>query len=106
MANDDRLPPGATIIITAILERHASVRKASLFGSRAMGTHSPSSDIDLALEGDRLTLEDLGRLAADFGESSLPVAVDLLRTDTISSEPLKAHIARHGAVLWERAGED
>jgi len=102
MASDDGLPVGALAIIAAIIERHAVIRKAILLGSRAMGTHSPSSDIDIALEGDDLTLQVLGRLAADFDESSLPVAVDVVVAETIRSEALSAHIARYGRALWER----
>ena len=41
-----------------------------LFGSRATGTNTVSSDVDIALFGDRLTLTDIARLAAGAGRDS------------------------------------
>jgi type I restriction enzyme S subunit len=82
------------------LSRFPKLEKVVLFGSRAMGTYSPASDIDLALYGDGLTLQDVARLASEIEECDLPVEVDLIRYDTITSEPLKEHIARHGKVFW------
>ena len=103
MPNKDAMPPAAQLTVQAILQLHPNIEKAILFGSRALGTHSPSSDIDLAVVGENLTLESLGRLASEFDESSLPVFVDVLRYDTIKSEPLREHIARYGKMLWERS---
>ena len=102
MASSDGLEQCDREMIRAMLARLPNLETAVLFGSRAMGTHSPSSDIDLALFGDNLTLEAIGHLAADLEETTLPVNVDLLRYDTITSEPLKEHIARYGKLLWER----
>jgi hypothetical protein len=58
----------------------------------ARNGHSVSPDIDLVIVGRDLTLEALGCPASEFEESPLPVAVDLLRYDTIMSEPLREHI--------------
>ena len=46
-------------LIRGVLKRHGEITGAVMFGSRAKGTASPASDIDLALEG----IED--ELAAD-----------------------------------------
>ena len=42
--------------IREILSQTPQIRKAVLFGSRALGTWKPASDIDLALEGEELDL--------------------------------------------------
>ena len=59
------------------------LERAVLFGSRATGTFSPASDVDLALYGDALTLADQATLAARIEDLNLPVTVDLVRVATI-----------------------
>jgi predicted nucleotidyltransferase len=38
--------------VAAALKKAPKVQKAVLFGSRAKGSHSPGSDVDIALYGD------------------------------------------------------
>ncbi len=42
------------------------------FGSRALGTFKDSSGIDIALEGDALTLDDMARMLERLKYSTLP----------------------------------
>lgn len=42
--------------IQSVLATCPKVQKAILFGSRAMGTFRSASDVDIALEGEGLTL--------------------------------------------------
>ena len=49
--------------IIAAVAASDHVERAVLFGSRATGTNTVSSDVDIALFGDRLTLTDQARLA-------------------------------------------
>ncbi len=67
------------------------ISRAALFGSRAMGTHRPGSDIDLALWGD-LTSKDVDRIASAFDESYLPVTVDVIAYPLLDHEGLRRHI--------------
>jgi predicted nucleotidyltransferase len=75
--------------------------RVDLFGSRAQGTHRPSSDIDLAIHGN-LTTQEIARLAGQFQESSLPVAVDAVAYERVNYSPLKAHIDRVAKTLFSR----
>ncbi|MFZ0408872.1 MAG: nucleotidyltransferase domain-containing protein [Cyanobium sp.] len=63
-----------------------------LFGSRAMGRHQPGSDIDLCLEGPRLSHSD--RLL-------LPWRLDLVLRHELPSD-LDAHVQRVGRCVWRR----
>lgn len=45
--------------IQGVLLKIPQIRKAVLFGSRAMGTWRPASGIDLALEGEELNMSVL-----------------------------------------------
>jgi len=85
--------------IIAILTAHPRVERAVLFGSRAMGTHSATSDVDIALYGNDLTLDDLARLNAEISELPIPQRVDLLPHSQIESQKLLDHIKKHG-VEW------
>ena len=85
--------------IIATIAANDRVERAVLFGSRATGTHSVSSDVDIALIGDRLTLTDHARLAAALDEIPMAQSVDLLLYDSIQDETLRKHI-RYQSVEW------
>jgi len=82
-------------LIREVLRHHPDVTGAILFGSRAKGTASPSSDIDLALEGitDPLLVE---AIAQELDELPLPYHFDLKALAAIRHQPLREHIARVG----------
>ena len=85
--------------IIATIVANDRVERAVLFGSRATGTHSMSSDVDIALFGDRLTLTDQARLAAALDEIPMAQSVDLLLYDSILDRTLREHIRSQG-VEW------
>ena len=65
--------PAATLeTIRRILAEVPAVKRAVIYGSRAKGTHRPGSDIDLALFGDGLDLDTLGKIATRLDESPIP----------------------------------
>lgn len=99
---DGGLPATALAVIRAILAQEAAVEKAILFGSRAKGKHKPGSDIDLALVGEGIDIDTLGRLTRAFEESPLPYQVDLCWLEAVDHPPLREHIERVGQVLYER----
>ncbi|MFN9789627.1 MAG: nucleotidyltransferase family protein [Holosporales bacterium] len=78
--------------IRAILAPHrGTITKAGLFGSRALGTYRPNSDIDLVLYGP-IPEAIITDLKSAFEESILPMRVDVVAYDLITYPPLKAHI--------------
>ena len=89
--------------IIATIAANDRVERAVLFGSRATGTNTMSSDADIALFGDRLTLTDLARLAAALEEIPMAQAVDLLLYDSIDDRTLREHIRRQGVEWYVRA---
>ncbi len=86
--------------IIATLAANDRVERAVLFGSRATGTNTVSSDVDIALFGDRLTLTDQARLAAALDEIPMAQSVDLLLCNSIKSPTLLHHIQAHGIELY------
>ena len=91
--------------IIALLAANDRVEKAVLFGSRAMETGTDTSDIDIALFGDRLSLTDQARLAAAIDEIPMAQSVDLVLHRTIDHQPLLDHIRTHG-IEWYRRPEN
>ena len=90
----------------AIIARIAAndrVERAVLFGSRATGTNTASSDVDIALFGDRLTLTDQARLTAALEEIPMAQSVDLLLYNSIQDCTLREHIQRQGVEWFARS---
>lgn len=87
--------------IIRLLSANERVERAVLFGSRAMETFTPASDIDIALYGDHLTLTDQANLAISIDELPMAQRVDLLLHATVNNEALCRHIEEHG-VEWYR----
>jgi uncharacterized protein len=92
---DDR----ALTLIRQVLARHPAITRAVLFGSRAKGTASPASDVDLAVDGlaDDLEAESL---ASEFEELPLPFRFDVKAANTIRHRPLRDHIDRIGITIY------
>ncbi|MCY7352781.1 MAG: nucleotidyltransferase domain-containing protein [Cytophagaceae bacterium] len=87
--------------IRATLAAIPAIRQAVLFGSRAKGTHKPGSDIDLALKGPRLELNDSLTLANRLEDLDLPYSFDLVVYHHIQDAPLIEHIDRIGKLLYQ-----
>lgn len=81
--------------ILKVLSKHPKVERAVLFGSRAMGTFTSTSDVDLALYGD-LGMLDQARISMEMDELTIPYKVDLVRMSTVTSPAFLEHIQKHG----------
>ena len=88
--------------IIAVIAANARVERAVLFGSRATGTNTVTSDIDIALFGDRLTLTNQARVAAAIDKIPMAQTVDLLLYNSIRDRTLREHIRRQGIAWYER----
>jgi uncharacterized protein len=88
-------------LLGTVLEQHARVHEARVFGSRALGTHRPESDVDIALYGD---VDDAlaARIAGELDELPLPYAFDVRAYPRVRHEPLRGHIDRVGQVIFTR----
>ena len=89
-------------LITAVFRRHPEVLSATLFGSRAKGTHTSRSDVDLAVTG---AVDPLGAesIAADLDALPLPYRFEVHSFDHIVHPELREHIERVGIVVYPEA---
>ncbi len=84
------------------IKMNPRMQGAILFGSRAKGNHKLGSDIDIALVGDHLRLNDLLDLASDMEDLMLPFKFDLVIYRHIKEPALLDHIDRVGITLWQK----
>ena len=96
------LPPRTLNEMLNLLSGFEKIDTAVIYGSRAMGNYHAGSDIDIALIGDALNLQDLERIAGALDESAIPYKVDLSILKLIDHPELRDHIARVGKVLYEK----
>jgi len=88
--------------ILGVLSRHGEVERAILYGSRAMGTFKPGSDIDLTLLGHRLDERMRGQIEEELDDLLLPYEIDLSLLAKLTHPGLIDHIRRVGVCFYER----
>jgi predicted nucleotidyltransferase len=88
--------------IQQVLAGFPQVEEALLYGSRAMGTFKPGSDIDLTLLGPELTFGLLARIDAALDDLLLPYEIDLSVFSDLKHPELIAHIQRVGKEFYRR----
>jgi type I restriction enzyme S subunit len=98
----DGLKPQYRRAIIETLSANPKVERVVLFGSRAMGTFTPTSDIDLALFGGDLTLSDQAALTEAMAELAIPQRVDILIHHRVENQALREHIRKHGVEWFAR----
>ncbi|MBS9524305.1 nucleotidyltransferase domain-containing protein [Litoribacter ruber] len=82
--------------ILKALESVKTIEGCKLYGSRALGTYHEGSDIDLALYGEDMDLNDILDLYERLEELDYPFKFDLTNYKTIKNPNLKKHIDQVG----------
>lgn len=88
--------------IQGVLRNHRQVEQVIIYGSRAKGNYAPGSDIDLALIGAGLKIQDILDIRVELEELDLLYTVDLLILEAIEDPDLLEHIQRVGLLFYER----
>jgi len=91
--------------IISILKSNEKVKSVILFGSRAKGNYDPGSDIDIALKGEQLNLDDLIEFYVEMDKLLIPNKVDIVIFDRIEEKALIEHINRVGVVLYDKQSQ-
>jgi len=86
-------------MVRSVFQRHPEVKTATLFGSRAKGTHTERSDVDLVVTG---AVEPLRAeaIAAELEELPLPYRFEVQPLEHIRYVPLLEHIKRVGVLIY------
>lgn len=92
------LSPAASEALLGTLRSCPRVEEVWLYGSRAMGSHRPGSDVDLTLVGHQLSHPDRLDLMEAIDALMLPWSVDLSLLAELPAD-LRAHVSRVGRRL-------
>lgn len=98
MTNPSLSPPELDML-RSVFQRHPEITSVKLFGSRAKGTHSASSDVDLALWGTVNSLE-AEAIAAELDDLPLPYRYEAKPFSRITLPALREHIERVGIDIY------
>ena len=93
------LKPAELELVRSVFRLHPEVTSATLFGSRAKGTHTHPSDVDLVVAGDIGPLR-AEAIAAELEEMPLPYRFDVQSLAHIQHRPLLEHIKRVGILNY------
>ena len=88
--------------INNVFSNHEGIEEVVLYGSRAKGNFQPSSDIDLTLKGDSLSLHDQLKIETELDDLLLPYKIDLSLFHTISNTDLLGLITRVGKIFYKK----
>ena len=85
--------------LVSVFALYPELAEVRLFGSRATGSATNRSDIDLATIGitDR---HRLGRLMLDLDDLPIAQVCDVVGYEMISNPLLRGHIDRVGVTIW------
>jgi len=73
------------------------IKKAVVFGSRAMGNYKKGSDVDIAISGEGVTRNTILQLGEYLNEVyPLPYFFDIIHYEEITNDKLKKHIDKVG----------
>ena len=94
------LPDEHIKIILDYIARYSEIEEAVLFGSRALGTYKPGSDVDIALKGNEVDSFLAAHLKSEIeDETTLPYFFDFVAYSKLSHKDLIRHIDEYGVAL-------
>ena len=93
------LKPAELDMVRSIFRRYPEVTSATLFGSRAKGTHSDRSDVDLVVTGEVEPIR-AEAIASELDELPLPYRFEVQPLAHIHYPPLLEHIKRVGILIY------
>jgi type I restriction enzyme S subunit len=86
-------------IIIKIIKSHLPNCTIYLFGSRSRTTHSPGSDIDIAIDAtEKIDRHIIYKIKEEIEEKNIPFFVDIVDLQS-SDENIKSQITKDG-VIW------
>lgn len=92
--------------IINVFKVNKNIDKAILFGSRAIKKFSEGSDIDIAIKGNNLKLNDILDISIAIDELYLPYKFDIVIYDRIKEPALLEHIDRVGIILFSKQNKE
>ncbi len=83
-------------IIKDVLGKNIKIEKRVIFGSRATGKYKNSSDIDIALYGEKITFDDISKIKGELDESDCIYKIDIIHYESLKNNELRENIDKEG----------
>lgn len=87
-------------ILLGIFRNYPAISEVKVYGSRAKGTYTERSDLDLVVM-DELDRKTLGEIWMEINSSDFPLTVDIQVWKDVKNENLKDHIRRVGKIFYQ-----
>ena len=97
------LPETIHVELKTIFDKYPNIKKVILYGSRAKGTNTKRSDIDLVIANSQLDRFTLSNIKSEIEESDIPNLVDIQLLEEIDNQELLDHINRVGKVVYYKS---
>lgn len=94
------LPNNIQSTLKILFEKHTQIESVILYGSRALGTARPGSDIDLCIVGQKCDLQLVSILKNELDQLNTAYLFDISIYHLIQSEALKSHIDEKGIIIY------
>ncbi|MEK0290205.1 nucleotidyltransferase domain-containing protein [Caldifermentibacillus hisashii] len=89
--------------ILKALKQFDEIDRAILYGSRAMGNYKKGSDVDIAIQGEKVTEKTIFELDDLLNEVyPLPYFFDIVHFEKLTNQNLIDHIEKNGKLLYVR----
>ena len=86
--------------IVEVLEKFEAIDQVLIFGSRSIGNYKKGSDIDLAVFGANITIEEINQISVALNEETpIPYHVDIVHYESLKNDALKQHIMTYGQLF-------
>lgn len=86
-----------------VIRQFTEIECAVLFGSRAKRNYKTGSDVDISIEGEKVSHKTVLALSSFLNEETrLPYHFDIVHFRTIKNKELKDHIQRVGIPLYKK----
>jgi predicted nucleotidyltransferase len=89
--------------LNMIFSRFVEIDEVILYGSRAKGNYRNSSDIDITIKGQSLSLEIINKISTRIDDLLLPYTIDLSIYHHLRNKELIEHINRIGKVIYSKS---
>lgn len=94
------LSPDVLEILQQIFLKHNTIKQVKLYGSRAKGTFSERSDIDLVAYGEDIEPSIIANVLLDLDDSDIPYLIDFQDFNSLKNYQLIDHINRVGIQIY------
>lgn len=87
--------------IQKIISEYPEIQTSCIFGSRAMGNYKNTSDIDIAIGGEKVSFHTVSKVHGRLEEEvSTPLFFDVISLQSLENKELQEHVKTYGKSIF------